>query len=89
MLAVLLIKMEWWKESRTPAAAAVRQQYYKPIKIEDEGVENYAWIKRLETHNVNLSSWLYDVLNCVNDIKLIAFCLWEIMHIFKFCKKYI
>lgn len=36
MLAVLLIEMEWWKESRTPAAAAVRQQYYKPVKIEDE-----------------------------------------------------
>lgn len=35
MLAVLLIKMKWFKESRTPVGAIQRQEYYKPIKIED------------------------------------------------------
>ena len=35
MLAVLFIEMEWMKESRTSAAAAFRQPYYKPVRIED------------------------------------------------------
>lgn len=41
-------------------------------------VENYAWIKRLETQNINSRSWLFDVLNCVNNIESSEFCLQEI-----------
>lgn len=37
MLAVLFIKMKWWKENRTSNGAVLRQKYYKPIRIE-EGV---------------------------------------------------
>lgn len=36
MLAILLIEMEWLKESRTPEGAVARQQYYKPVLIEEE-----------------------------------------------------
>lgn len=35
MLAVLFIKMKWWKENRTSNGAVIRQEYYKPIKMED------------------------------------------------------
>lgn len=35
MLAVLFIKMKWWKENRTSFGAALRREYYKPIRIED------------------------------------------------------
>lgn len=35
MLAVLLVKMEWDKNSRTPAGSAERQEYFNPVKIED------------------------------------------------------
>lgn len=35
MLAVLFIKMKWWKENRTSNGVAIRQKYYKPIRIED------------------------------------------------------
>ena len=37
MLAFLMIEMEWHKQERTPAAAAARQKYYRPFRIE-EGV---------------------------------------------------
>lgn len=36
MLAVLLIEMKWLKENRSPAGAAQRQKYYRPLKIEDD-----------------------------------------------------
>lgn len=36
MLAILLVEMEWLKENRTSEGAIQRQEYYKPVKIEDE-----------------------------------------------------
>ena len=48
------------------------------IKSASEVVENYALIKRLETINIHSRSWLFDVLNCVNDIASNEFCLQEI-----------
>lgn len=36
MLAILQIKMEWTKESRTPGGSLQRQEYYKPIGIEED-----------------------------------------------------
>jgi len=36
MLAILLIEMEWSKDSRTPQGAAARQQYYKPVLIDED-----------------------------------------------------
>lgn len=37
MLAILQIKMQWTKENRTPGGSLQRQEYYKPVEIE-EGV---------------------------------------------------
>ncbi|MDE5824727.1 MAG: hypothetical protein K2H91_08630 [Lachnospiraceae bacterium] len=36
MLAILLINMEWTKESRTPKGAVQREKYYQPVIIEEE-----------------------------------------------------
>lgn len=36
MLAILQIKMEWTKESRTPAGSVMRQKYYEPLRIEED-----------------------------------------------------
>lgn len=36
MLAILQVKMQWSKESRTPTASAQRKNYYKPVLIEEE-----------------------------------------------------
>lgn len=36
MLAILQIKMEWRKDSRTPAGSRQRQAYYKPVLIEND-----------------------------------------------------
>ncbi len=36
MLAILQIKMEWTKESRTPGDSLQRQEYYKPVGIEED-----------------------------------------------------
>lgn len=36
MLAILQIKMEWTKESRTPGGSLQRQEYYKPMRIEED-----------------------------------------------------
>ncbi len=36
MLAILQIKMEWTKESRTPAGSVMRQKYYEPLKTEED-----------------------------------------------------
>ncbi len=36
MLAVLQIRMEWTKDSRTPRGSAIRREYYKPVKIEND-----------------------------------------------------
>lgn len=36
MLAVLQICMKWTKENRTPKGAVQREQYYKPIRIEED-----------------------------------------------------
>lgn len=36
MLAILQIKMEWTKESRTPGGSLQRQDYYKPVRIEED-----------------------------------------------------
>lgn len=36
MLAVLLIEMKWYKQDRSPAAASLRKEYYKPVRIADE-----------------------------------------------------
>lgn len=48
------------------------------VKSKNEVIENYALIKRMETKNLNSRSWLFDVLNCVNDIESDEFCLQEI-----------
>lgn len=36
MLAVLKIRMTWTKENRTPEGAVLREQYCKPVEIEEE-----------------------------------------------------
>ena len=36
MLAILLITMEWTKESRTQKGAVQRQEYYRPVIIEED-----------------------------------------------------
>ena len=36
MLAVLKIRMKWNKENRTPKGAVQREQYYKPVQIEED-----------------------------------------------------
>lgn len=36
MLAVLQIKMQWMKDSRTPAGSRQRKEYYKPVEIEED-----------------------------------------------------
>ena len=36
MLAILQIKMSWTKDSRTPIGSRQRQEYYKPILIEND-----------------------------------------------------
>ncbi|MDE5779064.1 MAG: hypothetical protein K2I10_11245 [Lachnospiraceae bacterium] len=36
MLAILQIKMEWTKDSRTLTASRQRQEYYKPVMIEND-----------------------------------------------------
>lgn len=41
-------------------------------------VENYNYIKRLETSNINTRSWLLDVLECIDKIESKEFCLQEI-----------
>lgn len=48
------------------------------IKSVNEIVENYNRIKGLETQSINSRSWLFDVLNCVNNIKSNEFCLQDI-----------
>lgn len=48
------------------------------VKSKNEVIENYAFIKRMETKNLDSRSWLLDVLNCVNDIEADEFCLQEI-----------
>lgn len=48
------------------------------VKSASEVVKNYARIKRLEIQDVNSRSWLFDVLNCVNNIESNEFCLQEI-----------
>lgn len=48
------------------------------IKSIAEVVENYSLAKRVETHNINSRSWLFDVLNCVNNIKSDKFCLQDV-----------
>lgn len=48
------------------------------MKSQREVVENYARIKKLETANMNVRSWLFDVLNCVNRIGSNEFCLQEV-----------
>lgn len=48
------------------------------VKSSSEVVENYARIKSLETQNVNSRSWLFEVLNCVNDMESKEFCLQDI-----------
>lgn len=40
-----------------------------------EVVENYTRIKKLEIQNMRARSWLFDVLNCVQDIQSDEFCL--------------
>lgn len=41
-------------------------------------VENYNYIKKLETSDINTRSWLLDVLECIDKIKSKEFCLQEI-----------
>lgn len=48
------------------------------IKSKNEVIENYALIKRMETKNLDSRSWLFDVLNCVNNIESDEFYLHEI-----------
>lgn len=36
MLAVLKICMKWYKENRTPKGAVQREQYCKPVRIEED-----------------------------------------------------
>lgn len=36
MLAVLKIRMTWTKENRTPEGAVLREQYCKPVRIEED-----------------------------------------------------
>lgn len=36
MLAILQIKMQWTKDSRTPTGSRQRQTYYKPVMIEND-----------------------------------------------------
>lgn len=48
------------------------------MKSRSEVVEDYARIKKLETSNMNVRSWLFDVLNCVNRIENNEFCLQEV-----------
>ncbi len=48
------------------------------IRRKDEILENYVLIKNLETNNINSRSWLFDVLNCVNQINKIEFCLKDV-----------
>lgn len=47
------------------------------IKPVSEVVERYSMLKMLETQNINSRSWLFDVLNCVNDIESSEFNLQE------------
>lgn len=44
----------------------------------NEVVRNYNRIKKLETRNINSRTWLFDVLNCVNNIKATDFYLQDI-----------
>lgn len=48
------------------------------VNAPGEVVDNYARIKKLETSNMDVRSWLLDVLNCVNSIKTNEFCLQEV-----------
>lgn len=48
------------------------------IKCKNEILQNYALIKNLETNNINSRSWLFDVLNCVNQINSKEFFLKDI-----------
>lgn len=48
------------------------------VRSKDEIVKNYAQAKELETSNIDSRSWLFDVLNCVNQIRTDEFCLQEV-----------
>ena len=41
-------------------------------------VEKYNTVKKLQTNNIDLRSWLFDVLNCVNSISNDEFTLIEV-----------
>lgn len=59
MLAVLLVKMEWDKNSRTPAGSAERQEYFNPIMEEvcrDAGAEMKIFIKKERNSEVSRMS---------------------------------
>lgn len=69
MLAILSVRMQWDKSSRTPTGSAERKEYFKPVRIEDninlkgEGI----FLKRCQYHQDNngivSKSEIYDDLN--------------------------
>ncbi|MDE7207810.1 MAG: restriction endonuclease, partial [Lachnospiraceae bacterium] len=48
------------------------------VKSVAEVTENYAQIKKLEIQNINSRSWMFDVLNCVNNIASKEFRLQDV-----------
>lgn len=47
------------------------------IRSQNEVVENYKWIRRLKTEHLDSRGWLFDVLNCINNIDSNDFTLHE------------
>lgn len=53
-------------------------------------VNKYNQIKKLQTNNLNNRGWLFDVLNCINSIPTVEFCLADVYQFKeKLQKKYV